>query len=712
MGYGGGSRRLDREARRDSRARGPLPGRHDEDGLWLHVLETGGLVALLTWISAVVVPHHVPVWQISVLAAIITAVTWYTSLSLTGSFAMAGYLGAWGAALASWITAARMTSPWRGMVIFALLLVVAVLTPAGVTVIRRHRDRVSRSAATGRDTASDRECRYWEGLLARLETPGVSVRDVIRVDGGYQVHCRLAKAAEGRRVAATPDADTARRICVHKRLPKGAVYIEEEPLGGSAADFIVHVRTDTGPRLARFLPAENSLLSVNREFALGVLDTGREFLLKLREVVVFICGVRGSGKSTLLNVFIAQLCRMPDALTFMIDLKGGQEARAWLMPWILGYTDRPAIDWLATTREEARTMLDALWAAGKARAESGKYGRKLRPSRSAPAFIVICDETAVMTGHFIREDGISNTALAIKLLQIAETFRSVAIDPVVAAVRAMVDVTGNSGLKAMSEVRIGMRVATAEEGRAIFPDHPAAARQLAQLKDRGSGIPKVGSELSPPVHFYNITDGNPDDDGHPTEDRITPVVLSTADRCPQPEQFVQDAMNEIRIRVGDQDRGAYEARWEQPHIARLLEQWKAEAGVRDRPAPPPDPRPGGPVDARPEDQFFDLVRQDALLRDLADPGLDDDDPGHRLHPARKRMYQLLIERGPQGYTAGMLWTRLLNEGLTISRQTVHEWLTQTEKKGYVHRTGKPKSGRSRWIWRLPEGDEFDIPGMS
>jgi hypothetical protein len=30
----------------------------------------------------------------------------------------------------------------------------------------------------------------------------------------------------------------------------------------------------------------------------------------------------------------------------------------------------------------------------------------------------------------------------------------------------------------------------------------------------------------------------------------------------------------------------------------------------------------------------------------------------------------------------------------------------------VRQTGKPQSGRSRWIWMLPEGGEFDIPGMS
>ena len=39
---------------------------------------------------------------------------------------------------------------------------------------------------------------------------------------------------------------------------------------------------------------------------------------------------------------------------------------------------------------------------------------------------------------------------------------------------------------------------------------------------------------------------------------------------------------------------------------------------------------------------------------------------------------------------------------------LQRWLAQDEKLGYVYRTGKP---RSRWVWRLPEGAEFEIPGM-
>jgi hypothetical protein len=679
-----------------SRRPAPVPGRQDDDGLWVHVLETAGLVTLLTWVAAVVIPHTVALWMISTLAAAVTAAIAWTALSHEHA-PLAVYLAAWGACLTGWITWARLAGPWHGQVIYALLLPALVLTPVGVTVIRRDRDRIRRAAWTGVDTANLRERRYWEDLLHKFGVRGVAVRDVIRVEGGVQVHCRLGKHADGRQVLTLDDIrDLGPRLQVHKRLAKGAVYIEEEPAGGSAADFIIHVRSVAGPRLARWMPPENSLLSINRAFGLGVLDSGREFTLKLREVRVFIVGLVGSGKSTLLNVLTAQLCRMPDALIFWIDLKGGQEARAWLMPWITGQVERPPIDWLATTREEADVMLDALKRAGQTRAECGRHGKKLRPSPAYPAVVVICDESTAMTGHFQREDGLSNTKLAVKLLTIAEMFRSVAIDTVVSSVRAVVDNTGNSGYKAMSGVKIGMKVSTVEEGRQIFPDNLAAAKQLAQLKDKGTGIAKVGADLLPPVHFYNISDGEPDDDGHPTEDRITPVVLATAGRRPQPEQMIRDAMGE-----------AYAKRWEQPHIASLISNWRAEAGA---PRPPAGLPPDGSTDA---DVLQAMIQADPLLSEFeaGGPGsgtVDEDDDERSLHPARKRMRLLLIGRGREGYRPGVLWAMLKAEGHEVARETVSRWLAADEKKGYVIRTGKP---RSRWIWHLPEGAEFDIPGM-
>jgi hypothetical protein len=198
------------------------------------------------------------------------------------------------------------------------------------------------------------------------------------------------------------------------------------------------------------------------------------------------------------------------------------------------------------------------------------------------------------------------------------------------------------------------------------------------------------------VHFYNITDGTPDDDGYPTQDRITPIVMAVSDarRRAEPEQLVKDAMG-----------AAYENRWEAPHIKALLATWKAEAGVRDRPepaAPGADGNGGGNGDDL--EKFWERQFDDSGL------GLDDDEPGYSMNARRKLMYELLIKRGRAGYQPGILGDVLSSQGMEVHRGTLMKWLAEAEQRGYVVRQGKPRSRSVRYVWWLPEGAEFDIPG--
>jgi hypothetical protein len=217
-------------------------------------------------------------------------------------------------------------------------------------------------------------------------------------------------------------------------------------------------------------------------------------------------------------------------------------------------------------------------------------------------------------------------------------------------------------------------------------------------------IPKEASQLFPPVHGYNITDGTPLDDGTPTEDLITPIAIACAARRPDPEQLIVDAMNEIRITVGDQDRGAYEARWEQDHISELLAAWKRQAGIRDR--QPPVHRDEPQDDGGPEDDFALWRRQ---LSDIDVPR-EDDEPGYEMEHRLKRMCELLIERGARGYQPAALEDALAREGKDVHRGTLMKWLKMAVEKGWVYRHGKERSRQVRYSWYLGEGAEFDIPG--
>jgi hypothetical protein len=66
-----------------------------------------------------------------------------------------------------------------------------------------------------------RERRYWKVLLARFGVGGIAVRDIVHApDGEYRVHCRVRSGF--------PDlACLASQVAVHKRLPAGAICVDE-----------------------------------------------------------------------------------------------------------------------------------------------------------------------------------------------------------------------------------------------------------------------------------------------------------------------------------------------------------------------------------------------------------------------------------------------------------------------------------------------------
>lgn len=635
--------------------RRPVPVEHH---LWLHSIESSALAAFGLILIAAVLPHAVPLWFIATTGATLAAVLWFVSLTVTGSLGMAGYLLAWGIVAAGWLTAERVAGLWRAEVLAGLILPTLILAPLGAVAIGHYRDRGTRDARTEDKDRADAAIREWQNRFRRVGADRVTVLEVIKNPGGVQVHGRLPRAVAGK-ITLTMDMikNLETSIATDMRLAKGAVQIGE---GATSADFVVNARTKKGKRETVFLPAENLPQTVNRPFGLGLYDNGKPFQLLYREVAVIIIGVRGSGKSNLINVFLAQLARCIDASVFMIDLKGGRAARPWMMPWVRGHTRRPVVDWLATTREEAVLMLDALLRAGDARARGAAGGwEKLEPTFEMPAIILVVDETAVMTGHNIRDDGISNTAIAQKLAQLTETYRSEAIDPLVAALRGNVDIMGSTAVKAMSEVRIGLRVTQASDGQSVFPDDYNAAKALSTITDEGAGLAKVGATVSPVIHFYRMT-----------EERITAIATWAGNETtPDLETRVQEAMGP-----------AYATRWERDHGMKLKSEWREQAGM-------PEPLPVN-------DEFEKIIGQI-------------DDPEKQVDPRHKKMREVVRQSGFKGLTVARITRRLADAGMTTPRETVHRWLVKDEEDGYVRRSGPP---HNLWHWVTPEPLD-SLPGM-
>lgn len=91
---------------------------------------------------------------------------------------------------------------------------------------------------------------------------------------------------------------------------------------------------------------------------------------------------------------------------------------------------------------------------------------------------------------------------------------------------------------------------------------------------------------------------------------------------------------------------------------------------------------------------------------------NDDEPGYAMDARRKRMYELLIERGIRGYQPRTLLDVLTAESMGIHRGTLMKWLAEAVELGYIQRApnGQHQTPRVRYIWLLRAGAESDIPG--
>lgn len=647
----------------------PERGRPHAPSLARHCGESSAVAVLAVLLAAYLMPASVALWMpVSALLAV-TTVTWWVTFDRTGSKGLSGYMLTWGLLISGWFTLARLAG-LHAKVVFVLLVPALVLAFAGVAVIGRYREGLDARDRAERDKAGTAILRYWEDQLAAHGAHGAKVLDVTQNKGSLDIRGRLPKAAPGRSTMTFEQlAATAPEIAVSERRDEEGVYFSR-PQNGSAADFILHVRDkSTGPRAPIHLPVRHTLLTVNRPFGVGVLDSGREHPVLLREKHIQIIGTTGAGKSNLINVFLDRLAGMVDVLIWMIDMKGGRTSRPWIVPYLQGLTPRPVIDWVATTRTEAQIMLETALLAVQTRAGYPGF-EKIIPSRDIPAIVLFCDDVGRCFGHNIKEDGVSNFGLSQLGAQFAEQARSEAGVLIGAGQRANVELWGGTAVKSQSEIRFGLRCTEAADGAKIFPDSAHAARMVAKLRAEGDCLVKTGPDISEVVHLYRVGDA----------DRITKRALWAGEIRPEPEERLVAAM-------GD----AYTDRWNR--TASLLDEWRKAAGIPERPEPAgpddgdDDPRSGDP-DSWDDDDF-----EKAFGRIVAQV---QEDPEGPVDPRRKVMWRILRDAGFQGLAVKSIVIRLDNKGAGTPRETVHRWLAADERKGWVRR-GK-RGGSSVWIW--------------
>jgi hypothetical protein len=677
--------------------------------LWWHCLETCGIIILVFAIGAWIIPHSFSQATMSGILTIATAVIWWVTYRNTGSLALASWLLAWGVFLTAWFTTARMIGVWTQDILFSLVAGFAILAPLGPTAIGKYR-------AGGRDDEADERARRraelanWARFFTRVcKIKNIQVTSVVKHVNGLEVHGTLGQATDEHGVV-TFDVlkQLGLEIATELRLAGDAVSFQQ-PDSDNAAVFTMHVKTRKGKRKLAYLPENLRTTTISKPLELGLLDNMQVFKMLLREIAVMVIGVIGAGKSNLLNVFIGQLARCDDVMIFCIDLKGGRMARPWIMPWIEDPdgVHRPVIDWLATTRSEAKLMLETMIQAGDARAMSGAGGEKVTPKRTLPGIVLIVDETAVATGHGRRDDETNAREMAVLLARLVETYRSEAFTLILSAVRGDVETMGLSAIKAQALARVGLRVSQAADADSVFPDDHPHAKLLARIQDDGAGLVLLKGRMSPPVHFY----------------RVTPKICYAIAKRFGPQLVGPDPVLEEGLGQ------AYAERWDR--MADTLEKWRAsaamwreEAGIhKDLSGDPAKARAATAVDDAPPDRGYDDGSGggtedyiDQVLREVS-AGMEGLDSG--VHPARRRMRELLYQAGPDGLTAGALVktmgaeaSRTGNPELAVHRGTMQRWLKEEEESGRVRREGgRLGDPYARWVWIRQAGDSNPIGGL-
>ncbi|MBO0801678.1 MAG: cell division protein FtsK [Nocardiopsaceae bacterium] len=185
-----------------------------------------------------------------------------------------------------------------------------------------------------------------------------------------------------------------------------------------------------------------STTTINEPIDLGPFEDAAPCRVRFLRRHVLFGGATGAGKSGGLNVLMGNLAACEDVVIWGIDLKKGME----LGPWA------PCIDRLATTPDEARSLLQGavniLEARAALLAERGQ--RTWEPSPDMPALVIVIDEYAELA---------DDAPEAIKHADsIARRGRAVAVNLVAATQRPTQKAMGHGAVRSQMDVRISFRV--------------------------------------------------------------------------------------------------------------------------------------------------------------------------------------------------------------------------------------------------------------
>lgn len=581
----------------------------------------------------------------------------------------------------AWILYAEHTSPFThiALTFFGIAAgAFALAYPVAAYVDRREkRETDERMAEWAKRQAIAGD---WPGMFAALGIKGVTQEgDPVENRVGSTLTFRLPPT--GRKtfghVAGLSD-----QLEVMLNLPHRTLRFRR---GVGAAEF--HVDLRTRDVLSEVIPyeIEDEPVSVNDPFSIGLDEFGEDIMILLREITAMVFAPKRSGKSNLLWVILACLLRCVDVVIWFIDLKGGRTAKPWLQPWFEGRVDRPALDWVATTHEEALLMTGCLKMAIDHRATTGD-GEKVVPSAQQPAILLISDETTSLVGL---EAGRIGAMIRSLLNDIVGRGGSEAADTVLAFLRSTVSNLGTSDLKANAKLRITLGANSAADAVSAT-DNPGTGRAITEFKHKGSMFVEADKG-----------DGSTGRSRRIEAEEIPDISYAYSQWRPELEPDLEAWLGDVYAQRWSPERAGHllpQARQRELGISPAPSQTApttlaAPAAAPVRPVPsaslptaPPPPTDVKPAyrtkDGRPIPRKLDEATVDEMFAGLrAELG----DLSSGVHEGKERMLGIVRAAGPSGISPNELLGQLAAAGVAIGRQALHGWLNEAISNGTVRR---------------------------
>ncbi len=598
-----------------------------------------------------------------------------------------GYRAACWMTAGGWMSWALATSAWSPDVLAGLA---AGVLAAGLAApeMAEHETRVNDgrrkeadalAQAQARDAADKRRIAIaleWEARLAKAT--GFKGFQVVGVQdwpdaGGYTIETRLPGGVTKRMLAGMSEA-----LATDADLPLGCGV---EVGGGKSRGFVLlRVSTVDTTAEAQPYPTDITPLTLTGPLPIGMHRASVPATVTILEDPLMIVGRRGSGKTVALQTLNAGIARCVDALVWHIDLNGAGMSSPWLDDFLAGRIDRPPIDWVAATPDEALLMVTVAVNIAKGRKVAYKAlmrsvnDDKIPISAAVPAIVIVLDEGAEAVAA---SRGYASLAAALEeLISIARATR---LQIVLSGLRATSE-TIPTTLKRQVGIKIQMRPEDVEEVAQLFGW--AGGITVEDAPYPGSGLLKTPESRG--IAPYRGFDLRPAD--------IRRIAAETAAWRPYLDKPSAD--------IGGT---AYANRW-----ARYRTWYTDQGGdVTTMPTTPAQPEPTrpeqsagqgiaglggakenldnnlaklralreqaeGPVSASPD---FDAEFASIIAGETWDvPGSTEEADG------RERMVEILGVAGPDGLHRDTLAAALAKIGVTPSRSTLYRWLDASAQK--------------------------------